>query len=331
MTGRLATVFGGSGFIGRHVVAHLAAAGWRVRVAVRDAEGAAFLRTAGDVGQVVPIFADITNDLSVKAALEGADLVVNAVGILYQRGKRSFHAIHVDGAARIAAAAKTAGVAKLVHISALGADKASPSLYAQSKAAGEDAVRAAFPEATILRPSVVFGPEDDFFNRFAQMTTFLPVLPVYVKDGFKPRFNECRFDLFGSGGTKFQPVYVGDVAKAVVAAATKAEAQGKAYDLGGPKVYSFKELMELVLSASGRCRCLLPLPLTVAKVQAAFLQFLPVPPLTPDQVKLLAHDNVVEPGAMDLSELGISPTSAEVVVPTYLSRFKNPYIHANPA
>ncbi|HVI52751.1 MAG TPA: complex I NDUFA9 subunit family protein [Candidatus Sulfotelmatobacter sp.] len=334
MANRLAVVFGGSGFIGRHLVQRLAAEGWRVRVAVRDPEGAAFLKPLGDVGQVVPVFADVTKDASVTAAVQGAELVVNLVGILYERGKRSFKAIHEDAAGRIAAAAKAAGAARLIHVSALGADAGSASAYSRTKAAGEAAVLAAFPQATILRPSVVFGPEDDFFNGFVSLSTYSPVLPVFVADGFKPKFCgkiPCGIDLYGSGGTKLQPVYVGDVAKAAMAVLASPETCGKAYALGGPNVYSFKQVLELALKSAGRCRLLAPLPFFVAKIQAAFLQFLPKPLLTPDQVKLLATDNVVPLGVAGLADLGITPTAAEVILPTYLSRFKNPYIHRKPA
>ncbi len=322
MANRLATVFGGAGFIGRHVVQRLAADGWRVRVAGRDAEAAAFLMPRGDVGQVIPVYADVTKEFSVTAAVQGADLVINLVGILFERGKQTFQAIHVDGAARIATAAKAAGAAALVHVSALGADAASPSAYARSKAAGEAAVRAAFPDAAILRPSVVFGPEDDFFNRFARMAGWTPVLPVYVTDGFTCRRRTAEKDLcpvFGSGGTKFQPLYVGDLINAIAAAAAPPNA-GRTFELGGPKVYNLKQILELILSATGKRRALLPLPLVIAKIQAAFLQFLPKPPLTPDQVKMLAADNVVAPGMPGLAELGIVPTAVELILPTYLSR-----------
>jgi NADH dehydrogenase len=250
--------------------------------------------------------------------------VINTVGILVERGGSTFQAIHVNGAARIAAAAKAAGAGCLIHVSAIGAAESSPSAYGRSKAAGEAAVLAAFPTATILRPSVVFGPEDDFFNMFGKMAGFTPVLPVFVTDGF--RFGRgATGGLFGSGGTKLQPVYVGDVADAIIAAASSAAHHGKIYELGGPKVFSLKAIMELVMSASGRRRWLLPLPLSVARIQALFLQFLPNPPLTPDQVKLLAADNVVSPGALGLADLGLAPTAAEVIVPTYLARFRNPY------
>lgn len=323
MTARLATVFGGSGFIGRHIVQRLAAQGWRVRVAVRQPEAAHFLKPLGDVGQVVPVFADITSDASVRAAVEGAELVINAVGILFERRKSSFNAIHTEGAGRIAAAATAAGVAALVHISALGSQANSPSAYARSKAAGEAAVLAGFPTATILRPSVVFGPEDDFFNRFAAMSGVLPALPVFVSDGFRCFQGGVGCRLFGSGGPKMQPVYVGDVADAVLAAAASADHAGKTYELGGPRTYSLKQLIELVLTATGRRRLLVPIPLGIARLQATFLQFLPKPPLTPDQVKLLSVDNVVSAGALGLSDLGLRPTAAEAIIPSYLARFGN--------
>jgi len=333
MANRLAVVFGGSGFIGRHVVQRLAAQGWRVRVACQDTEAAAFLKPLGDVGQVVPFYANVLKDDSVANVLTGAELVVNCVGILYERGKKSFQAIHVEAAGRIAAAAKAVGASKLVHISALGADANSASLYAQTKAAGEQAVLAAFPTATILRPSVVFGPEDKFFNGFAQLSTYTPVLPVFVKDGFKPVFCgkiPCGIDLYGSGGTKFQPVYVGDVAQAVINAAGSDAAAGKTFTLVGPAVYSFKQILEMSVAAAGRCRLIVPKPFFAAKIVAFFTQFLPKPLLTPDQVKLMEVDNVAPEGAPGLAELGIAPTAAELILPTYLSRFKNPYVHRVP-
>ena len=329
MANRLAVVFGGSGFIGRHLVQRLAAEGWRVRVAVRDPEGASFLKPLGDVGQIVPVFADVTKEASVTAAVQGAELVVNLVGILFERGKKSFKAIHEDGAGRIAAAAKAAGAKRLIHVSALGADAASESAYARSKAAGEAAVLAAYPEATILHPSVVFGPEDDFFNGFMTLSNFSPVLPLFVKDGFKLKFCgkiPCGIDLYGSGGTKFQPVYVGDVAQAAINAVASDETRGKTFELGGPTVYSFKQLLELALKSAGRCRLIVPKPFFAAKIIATFTQFMLKPLLTPDQVKLLATDNVAHAGVPGLAELGVSPTAAEVILPTYLSRFKNPYV-----
>jgi NADH dehydrogenase len=323
VTYRLATVFGGSGFIGRHVVQRLAAAGWRVRVATRDPEGAAFLRPRGDVGQVEPVYADLTKEFSVTAAVERADLVINLVGILYERGRQKFDAIHAEGAARIAAAAKAAGVKQLVHVSALGADEASDSFYAKTKAEGEKAVAAAFPGAVILRPSVVFGPEDDFFNRFAELAGIAPILPVFVTDGFRRK--GFGIDVWGSGGTKFQPVYVGDVADAVIKV-LGAGHEGKIYELTGPRTMSLKEIIELALQASGRSRPLIPVPLGIAKIQGAFLQLLPKPPLTSDQVRLLARDNIAGGRLPGFKQLGITPQSAESIVPSYLARFKNPYL-----
>ncbi len=331
MDRRVITVFGGSGFIGRHLVKRLAAEGWVVRVAGRDPVAAEFLRPMGDVGQIVPIRADVTNEKQVQAAVAGATAVVNLVGILHGRGRRSFDAIHRQGAATIAAAAKAAGVARLVQLSALGADKGSQSAYARSKAAGEEAVLAQFPGATILRPSVVFGPEDNFFNRFAQLAVLSPVLPVYTAGGFRLHRGENglpALDLFGPGGPVFQPVWVGDVAAAIVKVVTESQTAGRIYELGGPRRYSFKELLELILRQTGRRRLLLPLPFWVADVQAAILQFLPCPPLTPDQVKMLRVDNVVRGGKPGLADLGITPTTTEAILPAYLARYGKPVEHS---
>ncbi|HXP96994.1 MAG TPA: complex I NDUFA9 subunit family protein [Telmatospirillum sp.] len=329
MAPRLATVFGGSGFVGRHVVQRLTSKGWRVRIAVRDPDGAAQLRPLGEVGQVVPVFADISSEASTRAAVEGAQWVFNTVGILTERGRNQFHTVHVDGARHIAVAAKAAGATALVHVSAIGADAGSPSAYARSKAAGEAAVLAAFPDARILRPSIVFGPEDDFINRFAALSSISPMLPVFVTDGHLfPTAGTVGCPLFGSGGTKFQPVYVGDVADAILAAAASPDQAGKTFELGGPRIFSLKQLLELILSTIGRHRILLPLPMAVAKFQAFFLQYLPNPPLTPDQVILLSKDNVVTAGSLGLAALGIVPTAIETIVPGYLGRFHNPYAPA---
>lgn len=304
MERRVVTVFGGSGFIGRYVVKRLAAADWIVRVGGRDPEAAQFLKTAGDVGQIVPLAASITDYEEVAAATAGATAVINLVGILYERGSRTFQRIHVDGADNVARAAKAAGAARLVQMSAIGADLDSPAEYGRTKALGEQAASQAFPGATIMRPSVVFGPEDDFFNRFAEMARFLPVLPVFP--------------------TRFQPVYVGDVAEAVVQVLEQPETAGRTYELGGPRVISFQQMMEIVLRETSRRRLLLPLPLALAHVQAAFLELLPVPPLTRDQVKLLGEDNVVKGGALTLQDLGIEATAVESIVPTYLRRYRKP-------
>ncbi|WP_142849019.1 complex I NDUFA9 subunit family protein [Telmatospirillum sp. J64-1] len=326
MARRLVTVFGGSGFIGRHLVKRLAQEDWVVRVAVRDPDAAAFLQPLGNLAQIVPVAADITRPASVAAAVEGAELVINLVGILFERGKSGFQAVHVDGAANVAKAAKAAGVSRLMHMSALGADKRSQSDYARTKALGEDTVRAAFPEATIFRPSVIFGPEDDFFNRFASLAANAPFLPVITRDGLKLK-NEggrLRFDCFGSGGTKFQPVYVGDVAEAFMKAAADEATKGQTYELGGPRVYTMKEVMELVMAQTGRQRRLLPLTFGLAGLQAAILQFLPKPMLTPDQLRQLRNDNVLTGGQPGLKDLGINPTAAEVILPLYLDRFREP-------
>ena len=320
MKDKLVTVFGGSGFVGRHLVQRLAAAGARVRVAVRHPEDADFLQPMGDVGQIVPVAASVTHEESVKAALAGADAAVNLVGILYQKGRRSFDAIHHHGAQNVARAAQQAGVARLVHMSALGADAESPSLYASSKAAGEAAVREALPEAVIIRPSVIFGPQDGFFNLFAWLAGFSPVLPVFGCP--RPSYRDGGIDIYGDGGVKFQPVYVGDVADAVVKCLAEAACAGKTYELGGPAVYSFRQIMQMILRETGRKRLLIPVPYWLASLEARFLQLLPKPLLTRDQVELLKRDNVVSGDLPGLAELGIEPTGAEAIIPTYLDRYR---------
>jgi uncharacterized protein YbjT (DUF2867 family) len=301
----LITVFGGSGFLGRHLMGRLAKQGWIVRVAVRRPSTAKFLKTMGDVGQITPIRAPIQDADAVRAATAGARAVVNLVGILYEKGDSDFAAIHARGAQNVAAAAAQAGAERLVHVSSIGADLHAESDYARSKGVGEAAVKTAFPTATILRPSVVFGPEDDFFNRFAAMASVSPVLP-----------------LIGGGGTKFQPVYVGDVADAIATCLIDPATQGKTYELGGPRVYTFKELMVLLLDQIGRRRLLVPWPFALADLQAAVLEKLPVPPLTRDQVKLLRRDNIVSKGALTLADLKIVPSTAESILPTYLDRYR---------
>lgn len=319
-----ATVFGGSGFIGRYVVERLADRGAVVRVAVRDPAGAQFLKPAGNVGQIAPMRVSVSDQETVAAAVDGADWVINLVGILYESGAATFDAIHVEGARNVAEAARRAGARRLVHMSALGADKDSPAHYARSKAAGEEAVRAAFPDATIIRPSVVFGPEDDFFNRFAAIARLSPVLPVV---GAMPRRSSSdggngKFELLGDGGPRFQPVYVGDVADAIVAALERDDAKGRTYELGGPRVYTMREIMETILRVTNRRRFLVPLPLALADLQAAVLEKLPVPPLTRDQVRLLGRDNVLAGEAPTLGDLGIAPTPVEGVVETYLDKYR---------
>jgi NADH dehydrogenase len=301
-----ATVLGGSGFIGRYIVQRLAAKGAVVAVVSRHARDAGFLRPLGDVGQIALIDAGLGDEARLAAALDGADAVVSSVGILYERGRQSFAAVHVHGPARLARLAQAAGVRRFVHISALAADIQSSSAYARSKAEGEAAVRAGFPGATILRPSVVFGPEDSFFNRFAALAIYLPALP-----------------LIGGGMTRFQPVYVGDVAAAVMAALTRPEAGGRIYQLGGPGIYTFRELMELMLREIRRRRALISIPFGLARFEAFFLEHLPGRPLlTRDQVRLLEHDSIVQQGAPGLADLGISPTAVELVLPTYLEAYR---------
>jgi NADH dehydrogenase len=306
MESRLVTVFGASGFVGRHTVRALARAGWRVRVAVRHPNMGFFLRPLGTVGQIGFLKADITDPDQVAAALQGASAAINLTGILAPAGGQGFDDVHVQGAANIAQAAAAAGITTLVHVSAIGADTESESAYARSKAEGEREMREAFPAATILRPSIVFGPEDGFFNKFANLARFTPVLP-----------------LIGGGHTRFQPVFVGDVAAAIARVLTDETARGRTYELGGPGVYSFRELLELVLRETGRRRLLVPLPFALASLKALFLQFLPGKLLTPDQVRLLKKDNVVSVTALGLKDLGVTPTSLEVELPSYLWRFRS--------
>jgi len=299
------TVFGGSGFLGRYLVKRLAADGMRVRAAVRDPEAAAFLKPMGEVGQVMPVQANIRHRASVEQAVAGADAVVNLVGILYQSGPQRFDQVHAEGAGLVAGAAAEAGVQRLVQVSAIGADRYGGAHYARSKAAGEAAVQEAYPAATIVRPSVVFGPDDNFFNLFARLATLSPALP-----------------LVGGGETRFQPVYVGDVAEGIQRILHDDATAGRTYEFGGPRVYSFRELMELVLEQTGRRRLLLPLPFAIAKIQALFLQMAPRPLLTMDQVELLKQDNVVDDEAPGLPDLGITPTPADAVLPSYMHRYR---------
>ena len=302
---RRVTVFGASGFIGRYVVKRLGAKGALVAAGATDVDRAKILRPMGDVGQITPMRASILDPEEVATAVAGADMVVNLVGILHPSGKATFEAVHREGAARVAEAARAAGAHHLVHVSAIGADKQSASAYARTKAEGEEMVRAAFPKAVILRPSVVFGPEDHLFNRFAAMARVSPVLP-----------------LIGGGRTRFQPAYVGDVAEAIVKGLEGPALAGRTFELGGPRTYTFKELMELILAETNRKRTLMPVSWGLASFEARFLELLPTPPLTRDQVELLKSDNVVAEGAAGFAELGIEPTAVEAIVPTYLDRYR---------
>jgi NADH dehydrogenase len=307
-TNKLVTVFGGSGFLGRHVVRALAKRGYRVIVAVRRPDLAGHLQPLGRVGQIHALQANVRYPASVEAAARDADALVNLTGILFERGAQRFDAVQRAGAEAIAQAAAARG-ARLVHISALGADPNSPSLYGRSKAAGENAVIAVAPDATILRPSIMFGPEDHFFNRFAAIARMSPVLP-----------------LIGGGLTRFQPVFAGDVAAAVVKGVAGETLPGTVYELGGPEVLTFKELMQYMLATIERRRLLVPLPFGLARLKATFLQYFPTPLLTPDQVEMLRADNVVsaqaQEGGRTFASLGITPDAMETIVPSYLWRFR---------
>ena len=305
----LVTVFGGTGFIGRQVVRSLAKQGWRVRVAARNVGRGYRLRMLGDVGQIEVVQANLRNAASVERALDGAEACVNLVGILYESGRQGFQGLHYMGAKAVAEAAAARGITRLVQFSAIGADEAAPSKYARTKAMGEAAVRAAVPTAVILRPSLVFGPEDAFLNRFAAMAGVSPALP-----------------LPGGGATRFQPVYVGDVAAAVARVLADPDCAGKTYELGGPGVFTFRELMDFILRETGKARFLLPLPWPVAGVVgrvAALSTIIGIPPvLTADQVESLRNDNVVADGAAGFAELGVTPRSIEAIAPSYLYRYR---------
>ena len=314
MTQKLVTIFGGSGFIGRHLVRHFAAQGWRVRVAVRDIQRAAFLKPAGDLGQISLVPASVLDPASIGRAVQGADAVVNLVGALFEKGgKRSFNALHVVGAENVAKAAHAAGVSHLVQMSALGADAHATSKYARSKAEGEKAARDAFPKATIIRPCVVFGPEDGFFNLFGMIAQYSPILPF---------FTNTVPHAAGGGGPRFQPVYVGYVVNAIAQSLDGAAHQGQVYELAGPRIYDMREVLNIVNETALRRRWVAGFPFFVASFNAFFLQILPKPLLTPDQVKMLKLGNVATGRLPGLAAFGIAPTTVEVVVPTYLKRFR---------
>jgi uncharacterized protein YbjT (DUF2867 family) len=298
-------VLGGSGFIGRYIVKRLAERGDVVEVGGRHATDAKFLRLKGDVGQVGLINLDIGDENLVRAFLAGNEALVNCVGILREGGRQRFERVHHTGPAGLANLAREAGIRRFVHLSAIGAEPRSASAYARSKAAGERAVHDAFPTATILRPSVVFGPEDQLFNRFAAMATISPILP-----------------LIGGGETRFQPVYVGDVADAAIGCLDDAATSGRTFELGGPRVYTFRALVELLLAEIRRKRLLVNLPFAIATLQARLMALLPNPPLTVDEIEMLKHDSIVSPGALTLANLGIAPTAVEAILPSYLDRFR---------
>jgi uncharacterized protein YbjT (DUF2867 family) len=307
----LVTVFGGSGFIGTQVVRALAKQGLRVRVAVRRPALGYRLRLMGDVGQIEVVQANIRNPASIGRALDGAEGCINLVGVLYETGRQGFQSLHAKGAEEIAAAAAAGGVRRLVQVSAIGADLDSASKYARTKALGEAAARKAMPQAAIVRPSVVFGQEDWFFNRFASLASVLPVMP-----------------LPGGGATRFQPIHVADAAAAIARALTDPAAAGRIFEIGGPQIYSYRELIELTLAEIHKRRLLLPLPWPLAgligqigDLQAKLTPFAPI--LTADQVELLRHDNVANPALPGLKALGIdAPAAVEAIVPTYLYRYR---------
>ncbi len=315
---RLVTIFGGSGFAGRHAVRALAQAGWRVRVACRRPDLAIHLQPMGKTGQISAVQANLRYPASVVAAAAGADAVVNLAGILAPRGRQNFDSVHNFGARLVAQAAKEAGATRLIHVSAIGASPDSDSFYARSKAAGESAIHEIFPGASIIRPSLMFGPEDGFFNRFAAIARLSPALPM-----------------FGGGGTKFQPVYVGDVAQAIMKLCEGAGEAGAIYELGGPEIKTFEDIMQFICEVTGRRRMLLPVPLPIANIQAFMLELaskfsLGLWPdwltVTRDQIRLLQHDNIVSSEAIaagrTLQGLGIAPESIETIVPAYLYRFR---------
>lgn len=301
-------VIGGTGFVGRYVVRILAEQGWRVKVVSRNPSAIHEMKTSGDIGQVAFISGNLAFPETVIRHMQGVDAVVNLVGLLFESGgKQNFNMLHALGAEKVAQAAASLGIPTLIHMSALGADRAHASTYAHTKALGEKAVLAAFPEATILRPSVIFGAEDNFFNQFATLAMVSPVLP-----------------LIGRGITKFQPVYVGDVARVVLEAILHpALARGKIFELGGQRVMSFRQILEYILEVTGRKAVLIPMSFSVASVLGSIMQMLPCRPmLTADQVTLLKYDNVISGNYPGLEALGISPTAIETVVPEYLKRYR---------
>lgn len=304
MERKIITLFGGSGFIGRYLVNELAKTGATLRIVSRNPEQGLFLKTSGPIGQVVLSQANIRDERSVRRVVEQADIVINVTGILAESGKQRFSSIHAQGPELLARAAKEAGAERFVHFSALGVDKYSKSNYARSKATGERAVLAAFPEATILRPSIVFGAEDNFFNKFAAMSHLSPALP-----------------LIGGGRTEFQPVYVGDIARTVRVILDMPYTMGRVVELGGPRIYSFRQLMELILRILHKKRLLLPIPFNMASVMGAFLELFPSPLLTRDQVQMLKHPNIVSASNNDIltmGDVGIEASSLEMILPSYL-------------
>ncbi len=304
MEQKIVTIIGGTGFVGRYVVQTLARAGYRLRVVSRNPKRAEELKTFCDVGQIALISGNLNDITTIKPALAGAYAVIDLVGVLYESGKQNFNALHANGAEKLAIAAREAGVSRFIFMSALGVDNERGAQYARSKILGERAVLASFPNATILRPSIIFGAEDNFFNQFAKMASIAPALP-----------------LLGGGKTLFQPVYAGDVALAVAAILAQPETMGKTYELAGNKTYSFKEILQYIMNEIGKQRCLINIPFPLAMVMGFFCEFLPKPPITRDQVKMLRYNNVLGASVETFKNLGIKPRSVEEIVPSYLARF----------
>lgn len=307
MKKKLVTVVGGTGFIGRYVVKLLAERGFTIRVIARNPESALHLKTAGDAGQVVLVKGNLAKPETLRGLLKDSWAVVNLVGILFENSRQNFTVLHSVGAEKLAQMAKQAGAERFVHMSSLGVDKVVKSKYARTKSMGEKTVKAAFPEATVLRPSVVYGAEDQFYNTFAQMACVLPALP-----------------LIGGGMTRFQPVYVMDVANAVVAALLNEDAVGQTYELGGPSTYTFREILSYICRTTNRHPAFISVPFGFMRAVAYMTEFFPNPPLTRDQVSMLEMDNIVSPASKHFSDLGILPTPTEAVVPAYLARFASP-------
>lgn len=311
MRNKIITVFGGNGFLGRSLIQRLARQGARIRVAVRHPEKAIRLQVLGEVGQVVPFALSLSNKQSIYRALEQADYAVNLCGRLYEKGRNTFNLVHHEAPKMMAQACKEQGVQAFVHVSAIGADVKAESQYARSKGAGEQAVLKAFPDATIIRPSVIFGPDDKFFNRFARLAMISPALVV-----------------FDGGRTKMQPIFVGDVAQAIVSCLSKEDAkstkkiQGHCFELGGPEVYSFKGLLEIILKMIDRKRPIISLPYPMGRFIGLIAQYMPDPLITPDQILLLKKDNVVSSTAKTIQDLGVTPIEIAGIVPEYLKCYR---------
>ncbi|PZP55970.1 MAG: complex I NDUFA9 subunit family protein [Micavibrio aeruginosavorus] len=301
---KIITIFGGTGFVGRYIVARLAKHGATIKVVTRSPSSGYFLRQFGVVGQIVPVACDYSEN-SISHAVSGSDIVINCLGILFEKGKSNFKTVHVDDASMIARACAIHAVKRLVHISALGIDE-SKSKYAGTKREGEKAVRGHFSAATIIRPSVIFGPEDNFFNKFASLSLLMPALPLIAR-----------------GNTKFQPVYVGDVADAIAKALMIDASTAKTYELGGPEVLNFKEIYQKLFAQIGHKRILVNMPESIARIQAALFSILPTPPLTGDQITSLKTDNVVSENALKLRDLAIHPTALDAILPSYLNRYRS--------